>query len=524
MSDTVVREPLAERNSAASTRAAESLDAQYRANVAPADWQNPTPAGRYHLVVIGAGTAGLVSAAIAVGLGARVALVERHQMGGDCLNVGCVPSKGMLRAARAWHGARTAAADFGGPVATGDGDFAAAMTRMRTLRAEMSRVDAASRFRGLGVDVFLGEGRFVARDAIAVRDRNGHEASLRFRRAIIATGARAAVPPIQGIEETGYLTNETVFELESRPSRLLVVGGGPIGCELAQAFARLGSAVTVLNADARLLPKEDPDASRIVEQSLINDGVTIHHQARVVSARRDGNTRVLGYERSGQPAEVQGDAILVAAGRAPNVEGLGLDAADVRHSRKGIDVSERFRTSNRRVFAIGDCASRFQFTHAADAQARLAVPNALFFGAGGGKASDLVMPWCTYTSPEVAHVGMTAEEAAASPDAIQTITIPLGEVDRAVLDGDTAGFFRVHLARGSDRIRGATFVAAHAGEMISEVTAAMVNGIGLGGLGRTIHPYPTHAEAIRKAADAYRRTRLTPLAKRVFALFFRATG
>ncbi len=505
----------------ASARLQSDTNRQWLANVHPADWQNPSPADRYHLVVIGAGTAGLVSAAIAVGLGARVALVERHLMGGDCLNIGCVPSKGLIRAARAWHEARTASARFGGPAATGPGDFAAAMARMRENRAELSAVDAASRFRDLGVDVFFGSARFTGVTSISVRGDDERDTPVHFRRAIIATGGRAAAPAIDGLTETSYLTNETVFDLDTLPRRLLVIGGGPIGCELAQAFARLGSQVTILNAAAQLLPREDADAAAIVERALVADGVELRQRVTIVAARREGEVRTLVYEVDGQRMECSGDQILVAAGRAPNVDGLGLDAAAVRYDHKGIDIDDRFRTSNRRVFAIGDCASKFQFTHAADAQARRVVPNALFFGIGGGKGSTLVMPWCTFTSPEVAHVGMTADTVADAADSVDTITVPLAGVDRAVLDGDTDGYFRVHLARGSDRILGATLVSAHAGETISEVTAAMTNGIGLTGLGATIHPYPTHAEAIRKAADAYRRQRLTPSAKRLFGLFFR---
>ena len=495
-------------------------DARRLANVRPADWQNPAPADRYHLVVIGAGTAGLVSAAIAAGLGARVALVERHELGGDCLNVGCVPSKAVLRAARAWHEARTGAQRFGAPPASGDGDFAAAMARMRRLRADISRHDAAERFRSLGVDVFLGEARLDGPDAAVVGDGTPHAARLRFRRCILATGGRAAVPPVDGLAAAGYLTNETVFDLDARPARLLVLGGGPIGCELAQAFARFGSAVTLLDSGDRLLPRDDPDAGAVVARALAADGVRVELGAKVVAVRREGATRVVGYERAGERADVAGDALVVAVGRAPNVERLGLDAAGVRHGKGGIEVDDRFRTSSRRVFAIGDCASRWQFTHAADAQARLAVPNALFFGLGGGRASGLVVPWCTYTSPEVAQVGLTAEDAAR--DGAESVTVRLADVDRAVLDGESDGFLRVHLARGSDRIVGATLVAEHAGETISELTAAMVNRVGLSGLGRAIHPYPTVGEAIRKAADAHRRTRLTPRARALFAGFFRA--
>ena len=493
------------------------------ANVRPPAWRNPEPAERYNLVVIGAGTAGLVSAAIAAGLGARVALVERHEMGGDCLNVGCVPSKALLRSARAWHDARIAADRFGGPAAHGSGDFPTAVARMRRLRAGLSRVDAAARFRDLGVDVFFGAASFASDATVTVAGVDGSNATLRFRRAIIATGGRAAVPSIKGLAEAGYLINETVFDLDSLPSRLLVIGGGPVGCELAQAFARFGSTVTMLDAGDRLLAHDDPDASGAVQRALVADGVTIVHRATVISARRSLKLRTLTYAVDGEHREVEGDTILVAAGRSPNVETMGLSSAQVRHGPKGIDVDDRFRTSNRRIFAIGDCASRFQFTHAADAQARLVVPNALFFGFGGGKASDLVMPWCTYTSPEVAHTGMTSQEALEAGADVETITIPFSDVDRAVLDGDEEGFLRVYLKHGSDRILGATLVTDHAGEMISEITAAIVNRIGLGGLGKTIHPYPTQAEAIRKAADAYRRQRLTPRVKGLFALLFRVT-
>ncbi|MEP6992339.1 MAG: mercuric reductase [bacterium] len=493
-------------------------------NVHPPQWRNPDPAKRYQLVVVGAGTAGLVSAAIAAGLGARVALVERRLMGGDCLNVGCVPSKGLLRAARAWHDARTAAEEFGGPHVSGPGDFSAALTRMRRVRAALSRVDSAARYRDLGVDVFFGEASFTSPDVVSVRGDDGRVAAIHFRRAMIATGGRAAIPPIAGLADAGFLTNETVFDIDALPARLLVIGGGPIGCELAQAFARLGSVVTLLDAGAQLLPREDADAARAVERSLVDDGVVIHHRAKVTAARRTGDVRTLSYEVDEHTAEAAGDAILVATGRAPNVEGLGLTEAGVSCGAHGIDTNDRFRTTNHRIFAIGDCASKYQFTHAADAQARLAVPNALFYGLGGGKASDLVMPWCTYTSPEVAHVGITAKDVQDAGDRVVSISIPFTDVDRAVLDGDEQGFLRVHLARGTDRILGATLVADHAGEMISEVTAAMVNGIGLGGLGKTIHPYPTQAEALRKAADAYRRGSLTPRIKRLFQLFFRVTG
>jgi pyruvate/2-oxoglutarate dehydrogenase complex dihydrolipoamide dehydrogenase (E3) component len=483
-------------------------------NVHPPAWANPAPKPRYHLVVIGAGTGGLVSAAAAAGLGARVALVERHLMGGDCLNVGCVPSKAIIRAARAWREAARARADFGGPVAEGAGDFPAVMARMRRIRAGISRIDGALRFRDLGVDVFLGAGRFAGPDTVEVDGK-----LLRFRRAIIATGGRPAVPPIPGLADAGYLTNETVFGLTDLPRRLAVIGGGPIGCELAQAFARFGSRVTLMERGPRLLPRDDPDAAAIVERAMADDGVAILRNAAVRRVERDGSAGAIVVERDGREARVEADAILVAAGRAPNVEGLGLESAGVGYGEGGVVADDRLRTSNLRVFAVGDVSSRLRFTHNSDVQARIAVQNALFFRRA--RASRLVMPWCTYTSPEVAHVGLHKTDARGAGCAVETLTLPLAEVDRAVLDGETAGFFRVHLKRGTDRILGATLVAEHAGEMIGEIGVAIVNGVGLGGIGRAIHPYPTQAEVFRKAADAWRRGKLTPRVRKVLDLFFR---
>jgi len=487
------------------------------ANVHPPDWKNPEPADRYHLVVAGAGTAGLVTAAGAAGLGARVALVERHLMGGDCLNVGCVPSKGIIRAARAWHEARSAGRRFGGPYAVGDGDFAAAMARMRKIRAAISRHDSAERVAGLGVDVFLGQGHFIASDALEVGG-----AVLRFQKAVIATGARPAVPPIEGLEEAGFLTNETVFELTELPRRLAVVGGGPIGCELAQAFARFGSEVTLLDMMPRVLPREDGDAAEVVQRAMARDGVRFELGVEVRGVDRRDGAAVIRFERSdpkGAAGELACDRILLAVGRAANVEGLGLEAAGVEYSKKGVRVDERLRTSNRRVFAAGDVASQYQFTHVADALARIAIQNALFHGRA--KASDLVIPWCTFTSPEVAHVGLYAKEAEERGQAVDSLTVPLSELDRARLDGEDEGFLRLHLAKGKDRILGATLVAAHAGDMLGELCLAITAGVGLGKIASTIHPYPTQGEVVKKAADLWRRGKLTPGVKKAFGVRFR---
>jgi pyruvate/2-oxoglutarate dehydrogenase complex dihydrolipoamide dehydrogenase (E3) component len=486
------------------------------ANVHPESWLNPEPAPRYHLVVIGAGTAGLVSAAGAAGLGARAALIERHLMGGDCLNVGCVPSKGVIRASRAWQDARQARERFGGPAVDPQsaGDFGFAMERMRRLRAGISVHDSAERFRGLGVDVFLGDGRLTGPDTAEVGGK-----VLRFRRAVIATGARAAVPPIPGLAESGYLTNETVFNLTELPPRLVVLGGGPIGCEMAQSFARFGSRVTLLDKDGHVLIREDADAAAIVQKALVRDGVQLELNAKILEVRRQGAEQTVVFERDGQRHEVTADHLLVAAGRAPNVEGLGLEAAGVKFSSKGVEVDDHLRTSNPRIYACGDVASRYQFTHTADAQARIVIQNALF--KGRAKASALTIPWCTYTTPEVAHVGLYEKDAKEKGIEVDTLDVQLATVDRAILDGADEGFLRVHLKKGSDEILGATLVAEHAGDMIGELCLAITHKIGLGKIAGVIHPYPTQGEVVKKAADAWRRTRLTPGVKKAFAAWFR---
>ncbi len=477
-------------------------------HVHPPSWTNPTPRGRYNLVVVGAGTAGLVSAAGGAGLGARVALVERHLLGGDCLNVGCVPSKGLISAARVAARAREAS-EFGVRVAGVEVDFPAVMQRMRRLRAALAPIDGAPRFSALGVEVYFGEGRFVGPTTVEVDGRR-----LEFARAVIATGARADAPPIPGLAEAGYLTNENLFWLTELPRRLVVVGAGPIGCEMAQAFRRFGAEVTVLEMGAQVLAREDADAAAVLERRLRAEGVRLVLGARITRVAREGAGATVHYEQDGRSETVACDRILVGVGRAPNVDGLGLEAAGVAYGRHGVTVDDCLRTTNRRIYAAGDVASRFKFTHTADALARVVLTNALFLGRK--KASALHVPWCTYTSPEIAHVGLYEPEARERGLDVETITVPLHEVDRARLDGEDEGFLRVHLKKGSDRLLGATLVAEHAGDMISELTLAMVGGLGIGTLAATIHPYPTQAEVMRKAGDAYNRSRLTPTVKRLF--------
>lgn len=481
------------------------------ANVHPPVWTNPEPAARYNLVVIGAGTAGLVTAAGAAGLGAKVALIERHLMGGDCLNVGCVPSKCVIRSSRV-IGDLSVAAQLGIHTSSDNRvDFPGVMERMRRLRARLSHHDSARRFHEeLGVDVFLGEGRFTGADTVEVGGK-----TLRFKKAVIATGARATHPPIPGLAEVGFLTNETVFNLTERPRRLAVIGGGPIGCELAQAFHRLGCEVTLLQDQPRLLPREDDDAAALLQSVFMREGIQLALGVRVTHVENTHQGKVLSYERQGRAESVTVDEILVGAGRAPNIEGLNLEAVGVAYdARKGVIVNERLQTTNPRIYAAGDICLEYKFTHAADMAARTVIQNALFFGRK--KFTSQMIPWCTYTDPEIAHVGLAEQDASQQGLAIRTFLVPFKDVDRAIADGEEEGFVKIHVKQGADRIVGAVIVARHAGEMINEMTLAMSKKIGLGALSSVIHPYPTQAEAIRKAADAYNRTRLTPFVKKLF--------
>ncbi len=506
------------------------------AHAHPPNWRNPTPLPRYDLVVIGGGTAGLVSAAGTAGLGGRVALVERHLLGGDCLNYGCVPSKAIIRAARTAYEVQRAS-DFGVMASVGrelasggrqppeesgnhpSVDFPAVMSRMRRLRAGISHHDSAERFTKQGVHVYLGQARFTGEQSIEVGGQ-----TLRFKRAIIASGARAAVPDIPGLADAGFLTNETVFSLTELPHRLIVIGGGPIGCELAQAFRRFGSEVTLIQRGSRLLPKDEPEAAEIVARQLAREGVNVLMSARLLRVELSAKGKRLTIDglgsagaspsQVGSPTAVEADAILVAAGRTSNIDGLDLDAAGVAYSQRGVTVNDFLQTTNSRIFAAGDIAGSYQFTHAADAMARICIQNALFsFGHLGKKRlSKLVVPWTTFTDPEVAHVGLTVETAKEQGLAIDTYRENFRRVDRAILDGEEEGFAMIHTRRGTPHVVGCTIVGSHAGNMIGEISLLMTAGLKLSNLASTIHCYPTQVEVLKRLGDQYNKTRLTPRA------------
>ena len=479
-------------------------------NAHPPNWVNPQPRGRYNLVVIGSGTAGLTAAGGCAAVGGRVALIERHLTGGDCLVSGCVPSKGIISAARVAATVQRAS-EYGVRVPPGTTvDFAAAMERMRRLRARIAPADSVHHLKEAGVDVFLGEGCFTGPDTVEVDGM-----TLRFARSVIATGGRAEVPPIPGLKEAGYLTNETVFQLTALPQRLVIIGAGPIGCEMAQTFRRFGSRVSLIHNAGHILNREDADAAEIVQQTFVREGIQLLLSAKTLRVERRDGARVVVVEQQGRSAEIVCDAILVSAGRAPNTEGLGLEAAGVQYDKSGVKVNDFLQTTNPRIYAAGDIACPLKFTHTANALGRMAMVNALFWGRN--RMSSMVVPWCTYTDPEIAHVGLYEPQAKARGDQVTTLTVPLSDNDRAILDGEDEGFVRVHLKQGTDQMLGATVVAAHAGDLLTYFTLAMTNGKGLSSLANAIYPYPTQSEVIKRLANVHLATKLKPWVKRALS-------
>ncbi len=473
--------------------AAQGLEAEYRRLVFPADYVNPRPQGIYNLVVIGAGPAGLVTSIAAASLGARVALIERHAMGGDCLNVGCVPSKTLLAAAAAGV------------------SFEAAMERVREVRSRIAHHDSVERYSRAGVEVFLGEARFESAHIVRVGD-----ACLKTRKAVIATGARPLIPAIAGLAELGVLTNETVFELRTRPGSLAILGAGALGCELAQAFARLGTRVELIETASQVLPSEDPEAAGLIAGALRRAGVMVHLNGRVVAASASPEGKILALEDG---RRVAADQVLIAAGRRRTVEGLDLDKASVELDVRGaIEVDARLRTSHPDIYAAGDVCSPYQFTHAADAQARIVVRNALF--RGRARADRLIVPRCVYTKPELAHVGATARELEQAGKPFERYRLEWGELDRGVTDADEEGFVEVRADAGG-HILGATLVGRDAGEQIAPLALLMTQGRGLGSIGPLVLPYPTRSEYLRRLADQHARRRLTPWVARALRAWLR---
>lgn len=477
--------------------------------------------GVYNVVVIGAGTAGLVSAAGTAGLGGRVALIERNLMGGDCLNFGCVPSKALISSARLIQQIRDGQ-KWGLDRQDPQFVFEKVFQRMRARRAKIAPNDSQERFESLGVDVFLGEARFASPHEVEVNTQK-----LRAKNFVIATGSRAVIPKIEGIDKVPYFTNETIFdELKKKPESMIVLGGGPIGCELAQTFQRLDVDVTIFQRRDQLLPREDRDVAEFVEHRLINEGVRVIKNAdtRSVATTDTGKVALQLLDRkAGQLTEPTffADALLVAAGRTPNLRSLDLKSAGIDVTERGMRVNDYLQTSQRHIYAAGDVIGSFLFTHMADAQGRVVVRNILVpFQFLRQKTEYSVVPWCTYLDPEVAHVGLGEKEAKEQNIDYDLFVVPLEDVDRAVVESEDAGFAKVLTGKGSDKILGATIIAPHAGDLLHEFVLAMKAGIGLGTIASTIHAYPTFAELARKAGDKYSKTRLTPRAKKIFTWLY----
>jgi len=468
-----------------------------------AGWRNPRPARKYNLVILGGGPAGVLTARAAAVWGAKVALIERNLLGGTCLNTGCIPSKTIIRTSRFYADMRNAESLGARVPRTITVDFAAAMKRMRDVRTRLSRGVSADTLSAAGIDVYFGEARFAGRNTVVVAGE-----TLRFKKALIATGARPLIPSIPGLVEAGYLTHESVFELTECPQRLLVIGGGPLGCELAQAFCRLGSRVTIVQKEPMFLRQEERDAAQILSDALARDGIDVRLNTEVLKVRKQGNEKLVDLISDDYSSTVAVDHILVGIGRSPNVESIGLETAGVHFDTyAGVRINDFLQTTNSNIYAAGDVCMEHNFMHIEDASARIVVRNALFWGRE--RVSALTIPWCTYTDPEIAHVGMYVREATRRGIPVKTFTIPMHDVDRAVADGEEEGFVKIHVKEGTDKIVGATVVARHAGELINNISLAICSHIGLRRLAKVIYPYPTQAAAIKMAADSYNMPRLS---------------
>lgn len=467
---------------------------------------------RFDVIVIGGGSAGLVTAAGSAGIGARPALIERDRLGGECLWTGCVPSKALLACAKlAAHAANGARYGIDAPVRV---DFPRVMQWVHGARTRIEPNDSPQRFRSLGVDVVQGTARFIGPRVVDVDGRR-----LTARRIVVATGSRPAVPPVRGLDGVPYLTNESIFEIAERPAHLLVLGGGPIGLELAQAFVRLGSRVTVVESSASLMSSEEPELAQSLAARLVAEGVELHLGANAVEASRSPSGVSLTLESTVGMRVVQGSHLLVATGRVARTESLDLATAGVDVGKHGIIVNDHLRTTADGVWACGDVIGGPRFTHVADYQARLVVRNAFF--PIKGKADYTAIPWVTYTDPELAHVGLTEHDARARYGRdVRVFTRSFAEVDRAIADGETDGMVKL-ITRGNGTLLGGHILAAGAGDMIGEVALAMKHGLGVNALASLVHPYPTMPEAIRQAAQHFDKARFTGIPRAIAKWFAR---
>ena len=476
----------------------QEADDEWSSLVFPSDYTNPTPQKKYHMVVIGAGPAGLVAAIGAAGLGAKVALIESKAMGGDCLNVGCVPSKALLASAK--------------KVKAGKLKPIEAIDWVHQVRANISHHDSVERFSDLGIDVFLGSGQFKDANTVTVGD-----AELKSKSFVIATGSHPFVPPIDGLADVEVHTNETIFDVESLPKSIGILGGGPIGCEMAQAFADLGSEVHLFEMADQILIREHPEAAKLVSDSLIKRGVNMHLGAAVSQL----NKSPLGITLQAGSTAVEVNTVLAAVGRAANFKNLNLEAAGVDTHQRGITVDKHYRTSQKHIFAIGDVSTPYQFTNHADAQARAVIQNALF---PGNKSFDVnFLPWCTYTDPEIAHIGLSKQQADKDGVEYDTYRYDWKDSDRAQSEDDRIGFAEVITPKGSDKILGATLVGTDAGDQIAPLSIMLSTGTGLKDLSGTLFCYPSRSEYLKRLSDAFNKTRLTPNAAKLMKFWLDKT-
>ena len=473
-----------------------------RRNKVFANWKKPARFER-NLVVIGGGSAGLVTAYIAAAVKAKVTLVEKHKLGGDCLNTGCVPSKALIRSAKFLsHVSR--AQEFGIHSASVEFEFADVMKRVQTVIKTVEPHDSAERYSELGVDVVQGSAKIVSPWAVDITREDGSTQRLTTRSIVIATGARPFVPPIPGIEEVGYLTSDNVWNLRELPKRLVVLGGGPIGSELTQAFARLGAKVTQVEMAPRIMMREDPEVSELVTQRFRAEGIDVRLKHRARQFIVDNGEKILIAEYEGQDVRIPFDAVLVAVGRAANLKGFGLEELGIPTGRT-VDTNEYLQTNYPNIYAAGDVAGPFQFTHTAAHQAWYAAVNALFDPFKKFKADYSVIPWATFVEPEVARVGLNELEAKEKDIPYEVTTYGIDDLDRAIADSEAHGFLKVLTVPGKDKILGVTIVGEHAGDLIAEYVLAMKQGIGLNKILGTIHIYPTLAEANKYVAGNWKK-------------------
>ena len=472
-------------------------EAALLAKVRPPGWVSPKPRSLYDLAILGAGPAGIAAAQMAVSKGLSVALFERNVIGGNSLNVGSIPSKALIGSAGEVAALRDTYRFGAGPPAPSQVDFNAVMGRVRRLRARISGDHSATRLRDLGVDVFFSNAQFAGPQTLEMG-----EGLICFKKALVATGARPKAADIPGFEHLSYFTSSTIFDIKALPKRLAIVGGGPLGCELAQAFCRLGSHVIIIQNEPKFLPKEERDAAELLSWALSRDGVEVRLNTLVIGCQMSNGIKTLVTLNNGVRDEVQADDILLSIGRVPNVEDLNLTKAGVDClPLTGIAVDAFLCTRNPDIYAAGDVCSALKFANVAEASGRLAVTNA-FFGLNR-RQSSLNIPWCTFCAPEIARIGLDVASARQQSIPVRSYTVMMQDVDRAITDGMDDGFVKICVRDGTDEILGATIVAARASEMINEMSVIMSAGIGMRALAEILHTYPTQSEAIRMAARAF---------------------